>query len=155
MRTPIAFIQSLWQPVAAALTQLAPLFDLAARAYLAWVFFISGRSKISDWDTTLFLFREEYRVPLLAPELAAVLATAGELMLPALLLAGLMTRAAALGLWVLNIVAVVSYYAALQNSPAGLQDHLQWGILLALVLAHPADRLTLDHWLARRRGSHP
>lgn len=152
MRTPTAFIHALWQPVAAALAQLAPLFDLAARAYLAWVFFISGRSKISDWDTTLFLFREEYRVPLLAPELAAVLATAGELILPALLLVGLLTRAAALGLFALNIVAVVSYYAVLKNSPVGLQDHLQWGLLLALVLASPARGLTVDYWWARWRG---
>lgn len=97
-----------WRAVTAALDGARPLAALVARAYLAQVFFLSGLTKIRDWDTTLLLFTEEYRVPLLPPDLAAVLGTAGELVLPVLLLVGLAGRFAALGLSVVNVVAVLS-----------------------------------------------
>ena len=71
-----------WRAVTAVLDGARPLAALVARAYLAQVFFLSGLTKIRDWDTTLLLFTEEYRVPLLPPDLAAVLGTAGELVLP-------------------------------------------------------------------------
>ena len=62
-----------------------PLLLLALRLFIASVFFKAGLTKIEDWDTTLFLFTEEYSVPLLPPALAAFLGTAGELLLPPLL----------------------------------------------------------------------
>lgn len=133
----------------AALAFLLPLTDFAARLYIAKVFLLSGWSKISDWETTLYLFREEYHVPLLNPELAAVLASGAELALPVLLVAGVFTQLSALGLFVLNIVAVVSYYATLSQSPAGLTDHLQWGILLALLMTLPARKLSLEFLLQK------
>lgn len=121
--------------------------DLIARLYIAKVFFMSGLVKIRDWETTLFLFREEYHVPLLPPELAASLAAFGELVLPVLLVVGLATRFAASGLFVLNTVAVISYYSALKDSPVALQDHLEWGLMLGLLMSIQIRALSLDCWL--------
>lgn len=132
------------------LDRLAPLVDLAARLYLANVFFASGWNKVQDWESTLYLFREEYHVPLLTPELAAYLGTGGELVLSVLLAIGLWTRFSACGLFVLNIVAVISYYDSLKDSPAALQDHLQWGLLLSLLIVGTVKQLTVDHLLVRR-----
>jgi putative oxidoreductase len=127
------------------LDRLAPIADLAARLYIAKVFFSSGWNKISDWDSTLLLFREEYHVPLLPPEVAAVLGTAGELGLSVLLVIGLFTRFAACGLFVLNAVAVISYYDALKDSPAAIQDHLEWAIIISLLIVSQVRQFTLDH----------
>lgn len=139
------------QPVTAWLdTWLQPVALLALRLYLARVFFLAGLTKIQDWDTTLFLFSEEYRVPLLSPALAAVLGTAGELLLPPLLLLGLAGRFAALGLFVLNIMAVLSYWHALDGS--ALEFHLQWGLMLLLLLATGPGKLALDKLLRQRLG---
>jgi putative oxidoreductase len=132
------------------LDRLAPLADLAARLYLANVFFVSGWNKVQDWESTLYLFREEYHVPLLSPELAAYLGAGVELILSVLLALGLWTRFSACGLFVLNIVAVVSYYDSLKDSPAALQDHLQWGLLLSLLAVGTVKQLTVDHLLVRR-----
>jgi putative oxidoreductase len=130
------------------LYSLAPLANLVARLYIAKIFFYSGLNKIQDWDGTLYLFRAEYHVPLLPPEIAAALSTAGELGFAVLLAMGLFTRFAASGLFLINVMAVISYYDALKNSPVALQDHLEWGILLALLLTIPAQKLTVDHVLA-------
>ncbi|MGM9426144.1 DoxX family protein [Hydrogenophaga sp. MI9] len=130
------------------------LATLAARAYLAQVFFLSGLTKIRDWDTTLLLFNDEYRVPLLPPELAAVMGTGGELVLPVLLLLGLGGRFAALGLSVVNVVAAISLP---DIAPAALQQHITWGVLLAALALHGVGHWSLDHLvfgpiLARRLG---
>ena len=76
-------------PLVRAADLLRPLLLLALRLYLASVFFRSGLTKIADWDTTLYLFTEEYAVPVLPPALAALMGTAGELLLPPLLALGL------------------------------------------------------------------
>lgn len=137
------------QPATAWLdTWLQPVALLAMRLYLARVFFLSGLTKIQDWDSTVFLFTEEYRVPLLSPALAAALGTAGELLLPPLLLLGLAGRFAALGLFVLNIMAVVSYWHTLEGS--ALEFHLQWGLMLLLLLASGPGKLALDGLIKRR-----
>jgi putative oxidoreductase len=132
------------------LDRIAPVADLAVRLYVAKVFFASGWSKIQDWGSTLYLFREEYHVPFLAPDVAASLAAGGELGLSVMLAIGLWTRFSACGLFVLNIVAVVSYYDALKDSPVALQDHLEWGLLLALLIVTGVRQLTLDHLLIGR-----
>lgn len=121
---------------------LAPLLDVGIRLLLADAFFKSGLTKIKNWDSTLFLFSDVYQVPLLDPEVAAYLATAAELGLPVLLVMGLFTRFAAAGLFILNGVAVISYYSEL--SEAGLNQHLYWGILLAVLLVISRSRWTLD-----------
>ena len=140
-----------WRFIQSGLDSLAPIANLVARLYVAKIFFHSGLSKFQDWDTTLYLFQDEYQVPLLSPEVAAIIATAGELGLAALLAVGLFTRFAACGLFVLNIVAVASYYEALKGSPAAIQDHLEWGILLALLLTTQVQKLTVDDLLGRFR----
>ena len=123
------------QPAITWLEALQPAAQLAARLYVAQVFFMSGLTKLRDWDTTLALFADEYDVPLLPPEVAAFAGTAGELVLPVLLVAGLGGRFAALGLSVVNIVAVLSLQGI---EPAALQQHQFWGsLLLALLLWGP------------------
>ena len=101
---------------------------LLARLYMAQVFFLSGLTKLRDWGTTLALFQNEYKVPLLPPELAAYLGTAGEIVLPVLLVLGLLGRVPALGLSVVNMMAVLSLA---EVAPAALQQHYTWGVLLA------------------------
>lgn len=117
-----------------ALSLAAPLADLLARLYIAKVFLMSGWSKISDWDTTLYLFTDEYRVPLLPANAAAVLGTGGELLFPLMLALGCFTRLGALGLFFVNIMAVASYWHALKDIPVALDDHLVWGLMLGLLM---------------------
>jgi putative oxidoreductase len=135
--------------VAQALNSLQPVAALLARLYVAQVFFLSGLTKIRDWDITLSLFMDEYKVPLLPPALAAVMGTAGELVLPVLLVLGLGGRFAALGLSVVNVVAVVSLT---EIAPAALQQHVFWGTLLAGIAIFGPGRFSADHWLVRRFG---
>jgi putative oxidoreductase len=123
-----------------ALALLAPLADLLARLYIARVFLLSGWSKISDWDTTLYLFTDEYHVPLLPPNLAAILGTGGELLFPVMLVLGLFTRLSALGLFCLNIVALASYWHVLKDVPVALADHLVWGLMLGLLMTWQGGR---------------
>ena len=118
----------------------APLADLLARLYIANVFLMAGWSKISDWDTTLYLFSDEYRVPLLPTNIAAVLGTGGELLFPVMLLLGFFTRLSALGLFCLNIMAVASYWHVLKDVPVALDDHLAWGLMLGLLMTWQGKR---------------
>lgn len=131
----------------AALESLQPLALLAARLYVAQAFFLSGLTKLRDWDTTLALFADEYQVPLLPPDVAAVLGTAGELVLPVLLALGLMGRLSALGLFVVNAIAVVSL---MEVAPAALQQHVFWGSLLLGLLLWGPGRWALDRFVAPR-----
>lgn len=133
--------------VLALFESLQPLAQLAARLYLAQVFLLSGLTKLRDWDTTLALFHDEYQVPLLSPTLAAWAGTGGELVLPVLLALGLAGRFAALGLSVVNLVAVISLA---EVPPAALQQHQFWGALLLALLLWGPGRASLDALLARR-----
>ncbi|MEN9711767.1 MAG: hypothetical protein RLY90_28 [Pseudomonadota bacterium] len=123
--------------------------DLLVRLTLANVFFSSGWVKFLDWDSTLFLFQEEYKVPFLPADAAAFLATGAELGLSVLLALGLLTRFSALGLFVLNGVAVVAYYGTLKDSPAALLSHWYWGLLLCSVMVGSIKQLTADFWIKR------
>jgi putative oxidoreductase len=124
----------LWHTVStrldSALDTLQAPAALATRLYVAKVFFWSGLTKIRDWDTTLALFQDEYAVPLLPPDVAAVLGTGGELVLPVLLVLGLFSRFAALGLFAVNAVAVV---ALMDVAPVALQQHLLWACLIGVL----------------------
>lgn len=130
-----------------ALVCLQPLAQLAARLYVAAVFFRAGLTKLHDWDTTLALFSDEYHVPLLSPSVAAFLGTGAELVLPVLLVAGLLARFAAAGLSVLNIVALISL---MELPDAALTGHLFWGSLLAFIVLWGPGALSTDHWLVPR-----
>jgi putative oxidoreductase len=130
-----------------AIEWLQPAAQLLARWYVAGVFFRSGLTKLRDWETTLALFTDEYHVPLLSPGLAAVLGTGAELILPALLLLGLGGRAAAAGLFVLNIVAVLSVAGMPE---AALQGHVFWGSLLAALVLWGPGHWSLDRFVAPR-----
>lgn len=124
---------------------LAPLLDVVLRLFLANVFLKSGLTKIQSWDSTLYLFSDVYQVPLLPSDVAAYLATAGELGLSVLLVLGLFGRFATAGLFILNGVAVISYYSGL--SEAGRYQHLCWGLLLAVLLVISRWQWSLDAWL--------
>jgi len=124
-----------------------PLFALAIRLYVARVFLLSGLTKIHDWNITIALFENEYRVPVLSPAVAALLGTAAELGLPMLLIVGLGSRFAALALFAFNIVAVISYP---DLSDAGLKDHMLWGALLLVTFFHGPGKWSLDYLLCRR-----
>ncbi|MFT3929399.1 MAG: DoxX family protein [Spongiibacteraceae bacterium] len=132
---------------------LRPVADLVARLYIARVFFLSGHNKFQDWETTLYLFREEYHVPLLPPEIAAVCGTAGELGFSILLALGVFTPLSALALFVLNIVAFASYYHVLIESPAAWHDHLEWGIVLALLMTMKSGCISVDGMLRRKSAA--
>ncbi len=127
------------------------LLSLALRFYVGWQFLKAGLIKIHDWSSTVALFKDEYMVPVLPPELAAVAGAAGELCLPLLLFVGILSRPAALGLFFVNLMAVVSYPQLFKfECPAGLNDHFYWGILLLVLFVFGPGRLSLDHWIARQ-----
>jgi putative oxidoreductase len=127
----------------------SPLLLLYFRWYVAWVFLKAGLFKINDWDLTLTLFEYEYAVPVLSYELAAYLATFGELVFPIFLIAGLGTRFSAIALSVVNIMAVVSYYATLAKG-AGLVWHYLWGSMLLTIIVYGGGFLSADQWLRTR-----
>ena len=141
---------TLAQRAIAMLEGAQPLAQLAARLYVAQAFFLSGLTKLRDWNITLALFQDEYQVPLLPPAVAAVAGTAGELVLPVLLALGLAGRFAAAGLSVVNVVAVVSLT---EIAAPALQQHVFWGSLLLGLLLWGPGRWSLDRfvlpWLQR------
>jgi len=128
----------------------AHVLDLGIRLYVAEIFFRSGLLKIGNWNGTLYLFKNEYRVPLLPPEAAAWLGTFGELFFPPLLALGLAARFAALSLSVVNVMAVISFWHVLGGNEAALMSHVYWGILLLVTLCHGPGKISLDHWIHRR-----
>ncbi|MDX2507248.1 MAG: DoxX family protein [Gammaproteobacteria bacterium] len=126
---------------------ISPAFELGIRLYLFNVFFTSGWTKIQSWETTKMLFAYEYNVPLLNPELAAWMGTAAELTLPVLLLIGILSRPTALALFAFNAVAALSYP---DISPAGVVDHIMWGVMSAAIFFHGAGKLSVDHLMLKK-----
>lgn len=138
--------------LARALDRLQSLLLLATRFYVGWQFTKSGWLKISSWDTTLGLFRDEYHVPLLPPDVAAVMGTCGELGFPVLLYLGLFTRIGALGTLFVNVMAVVSYRQVLlsEGFEAALGQHVLWGFMLLVLTIFGGGKISIDAWLERR-----
>jgi putative oxidoreductase len=111
------------------------------------VFWNSGTTKLANWDTALALFTDEYKVPLLPPELAAYLAASIELTTPVLLVLGLMTRpAAAILLGMVTFIEIFVY-------PLAWPTHIQWAAMLLILLSRGPGNLSLDHLLWRRVGA--
>lgn len=133
------------------LGQLEPLFALGTRLWVSWQFFKSGLLKIQSWDSTLFLFEEEYRVPLLSPVAAAWSGTAAELVFPALLALGLLGPLGAIGLSAVNLLAVVAYAHVLlaEGFEAAVAQHYLWGFMLAYLVVHGNGPLALDRLLPK------
>ena len=123
-----------------------PYWLLAAplRLAAATVFWNSAMTKLANWNTAVELFVEEYKVPLLPPELAAYMAVSIELTTPVLLVPGLATRAASLVLLGMTAVIEVLVY------PQAWPTHIQWAAMLFVLLCRGAGIFSLDH-LARRR----
>ena len=123
------------------------VLQLAMRLGVGAVFFRSGLLKIDSWQFAVQLFRDEYRVPLLDPVLAAQIATTVELGAPLLLFVGLATRLATLPL--LGMIAVIQVFVY----PNAWSDHLMWASGLLLVLSRGPGVFSLDYLLplARRR----
>jgi putative oxidoreductase len=135
-----------------AFDRLQPLLLLATRCYVGWQFTKSGWLKYTSWDTTLGLFRDEYHVPLLPPDVAAVMGTCGELGFPILLYLGLFGRIGALGTLFVNVMAVVSYRQVLlsEGFEAALGQHVLWGFMLLVIIVFGPGKISLDAWLERR-----
>ncbi len=108
------------------------------RLAVATVFWDSGMTKLASWDTAVALFTDEYRLPLLPPEVAACIAVSIELTSPVLLILGLLTRPTAAVLLGMTMVIEVFVY------PQAWPTHIQWAAMLLVLLARGAGRLSLD-----------
>jgi putative oxidoreductase len=139
------------RPLFSVLEHLVPAVDLLVRLWVAKIFFIPGLTKIESWDTTLMLFQYEYNVPLLSPALAALLGTGAELILPVLLVLGLGGRVCIAVFFIYNMVAVISYhYLWTPEGALGLDQHINWGLLLALMMTRGFSKYSLDYWLSTK-----
>jgi len=121
---------------------------LVSRVAIAAVFFLSGRTKVSGvlhvTDAAVGLFRDEYRLPLVDPAFAAHAAAYAEHLLPLLLVLGLATRLAALGLLAMTFVIEVFVY------PDAWPTHLSWAAPLLLIAAKGAGAWSVDRALGLR-----
>jgi putative oxidoreductase len=120
--------------------------SLVARVAVAGVFWRSGQTKIDGFginDTALYLFREEYKLPLIPSDLAAYLATVAELTLPVLLVIGLASRLSALALLTMTAVIQIFVY------PSGWPEHILWATGLLIVIARGPGAVSLDHLIWR------
>jgi putative oxidoreductase len=114
------------------------IIQLAMRIAVGSAFFRSGLLKINSWEFAVQLFRDEYKVPLLDPVLAAQLAAAVELGAPLFLFAGLATRLATLPL--LGMIGVIQVFVY----PSAWSDHLLWASILGFLLTRGPGALSLD-----------
>lgn len=138
---PLALLRILRTTLETRLT--APLL-LLGRYMMAEIFFRAGLVKLASFETTVALFRDEYRTPLLPPDVAAVLATATELTMPVFLLLGLATRLAALPMLAMTAVIQVTYFYH--------SEHYFWAFVLLTLIIQGPGAWSIDHWLRRRFG---
>ncbi len=114
------------------------------RLAVATVFWNSAMTKLANWSTAIELFTEEYKVPLLPPELAAYMAATIELTTPVLLVLGLATRPAALVLLGMTTVIEVFVY------PLAWPTHIQWAAMMLVLVCRGPGKLSLDFWIWQR-----
>ena len=121
--------------------------SLIARVAVADVFWMSGQTKVDGFlhisENTFYLFREEYKVPLLPPDFAAYMATTAEHVFPILLVLGLASRLSALAL--LGMTAVIQLFVY----PDGWPEHILWAVALFAIIARGPGTLSLDHLIWR------
>ena len=120
------------------------LLAIPLRLAMATVFWNSAMTKLASWDTAIALFTDEYRLPILPPELAAYITVSIELTTPVLLVLGLATRPAAAVMLGMTIIIEVFVY------PQAWPTHIQWTAMLLVLLARGPGNLSVD-WLIRRR----
>jgi putative oxidoreductase len=136
---------------------VAHLLDLLARVPLsihqllfrlgvASVFLKAGMVKVSSWESTVALFRDEYRVPAIPPEIAATMAATFELGCSTLLIIGLASRLATLPL--LGMIATIQLFVY----PDAWSEHLVWGSILLFLLTRGPGAISLDHVIGRFWG---
>ena len=124
------------------------VISIVARIGAAGVFFRSGQTKVNGFeitDSTYYLFREEYALPIIPPEIAAHLAVFAEHAFPVLLIIGLATRFSALAL--LGMTAVIQIFVY----PGSWPDHAIWAAALLFIAARGPGIASLDHLLFSRR----
>lgn len=134
--------------VAALQHYAAPIYDLAVRLWIAQVFFLSGRTKIADWDSTVYLFEDEYKVPILPPEIAAYIGTTFELLMPVFLIVGLASRLAALPL--IGMACVIQFVLGGSNPDYDNVEHIYWLFLLVSIVIRGPGPLSADHFIRTR-----
>jgi putative oxidoreductase len=140
-------IRGSWNRIADTLTNLINHTSLALvdRIAIAAIFFLSGRTKVDGFltvnDSAYALFQDEYKVPLVPPEIAAHMATYAEHLFPILLVLGLFTRLSALAL--LGMTAVIQIFVY----PDAWPTHLSWAGLLLYLVAHGAGKASLDRMI--------
>ena|SRR5437773_11356584 len=117
------------------------------RLAVATVFWNSAMTKLANWDTAVALFVDEYKVPLIAPEILAYVTVSIELTTPVLLVLGLLTRPTAAIL--LGMTAVIEIFVY----PLAWPTHIQWAAMLLILLCRGPGRLSMDHLLWRRFGA--
>jgi putative oxidoreductase len=137
------------------------LLALVARFSIAAVFWKSGETKIQGFaldivngeftlgwprlsDSAVGLFRDEYNLPLIPPEIAATLAATAEHFFPILLLLGLATRLSALALLGMTMTIQLFVY------PDAYPTHGTWAAVLLFLMVHGPGKLSLDHLIAKR-----
>ena len=121
--------------------------QLLFRLAIAGVFFKAGLLKVMSWETTVALFRDEYKVPVLPPELAALLASTFELGCSTLLVLGLAARLATVPL--LGMILTIQLFVY----PEAWPEHLVWGSILAFLLTRGAGQISLDRLLRLERDA--
>lgn len=120
---------------------LSPI-EFGMRLAVGATFFRSGMNKLQSFDTAITLFREEYRLPLLPPELAAYMGTTVELTAPLLLVAGLFARLGAAALLVMTLTIQLLVY------PENWPEHLMWASILVYVMSRGPGALSIDRVIA-------
>lgn len=143
-------LRGTWNTLAEWLTRMMTHDVLAFvnRVAIAAIFFLSGRTKVDGWltvnDSAYALFRDEFKLPLIPPEMAANAAAWAEHLFPVLLVMGLFTRMAALALLGMTLVIQVLVY------PDAWPTHLSWAGLLLYLVGRGGGRLSLDQILRIR-----
>jgi len=117
------------------------LHQLLFRLAVAGIFLRAGLTKLASWEPTVALFRDEYKVPVLSPDVAAVMASTFEVGCSLLLIAGLVTRLATLPL--LGMILTIQLFVY----PQAWSEHLVWGSILLYLLTRGPGALSLDHVL--------
>jgi putative oxidoreductase len=119
------------------------LLIVPARVAIATVFWNSAQTKFANWDATVELFEDEYKLPLLTPDFAAHLTAGIEVSTSVLLLLGLLSRPVAL------LLLGMTGYIEIFIYPQAWPTHIQWVAMLLFILFRGPGRISIDHLIKR------